>query len=176
MPAGGPPLQARTCIIVLLVALLVAPPMAFAGEGDPGIFPPRNDRFAFAERLRLLDARQDEREQDTHGASEEWNEPAACGVGATVWFTLGPLEGASGLLRVDTAGSDFDTVVAVYRGPDLARLKTVACNDDAGAGSTHSSLTFLAVPGETYHVQVGSALHASGHLRLAVRDALLPTL
>ncbi len=55
----------------------------------------------------------------------------------TVWYTV---TGTGGSITVDTAGSDFDTVIAVYEGaPDESA--TVACVDDTPIqpiGRTHA--------------------------------------
>lgn len=167
--AGAAP--SRTSL-ALLVALLAAP-LAFAQKEDASLFPPLNDDFARADPLSLLATRGASREQDASTATVEWGEPSACGGEATVWFSLGLLSGASGLVRLDTFGSDYDTVLAVYRGASLETLRPVACNDDADPGTLQSTLTFLALPGETYHVQVGAADGAPfGSLRLHARDAL----
>ncbi len=159
-------------LALLAGIVLLAFPQALAQKDDVSLFAPLNDDFAAGETLRLLLPRSDAREQPTFGATYEPGEPEACGGEATVWYALRPLAGGVGMLRVDTFGSDYDTVVAVYRGTDLGALRLVACNDDAGPGALHSSLTFPAVPGETYHVQVSGVEGATGHLRLSVRDAL----
>lgn len=157
---------------LLALPILLAPQAALAGKGVNPLRP-HNDDFSRGELLSLLYPREVEVEQGTQGATLEGVEPIGCGGTATVWFTLPPAAGGFGLLRLDTAGSDYDTVLGVYRGASLDRLKLVDCNDDAAPGVDASALSFLALPGETYHVQVGGALDAVGHLRLRVQDDLL---
>jgi hypothetical protein len=96
----------------------------------------------------------------------------------TVWYTIA---GTGGNVTVDTAGSDFDTVVAVYGGaPDAAA--TVACVDDVAIepmGRTlQAAATFPTTAGTTYWVQIGgfqediwgeSHYLSFGNLRIAVR-------
>lgn len=159
--------------VLLALPTLVAPDAASAQKGDGVQLRPANDDFSRGALLSLLHPRQQQVEQGTFGATVEGVEPLHCGGTATVWFTLPPAAGGFGLLRLDTAGSDYDTTLGVYRGVSLDRLKLVDCNDDAAPGVDASALSFLAVPGETYHVQVGGALDAVGHLRLRVQDDLL---
>ena len=52
-----------------------------------------------------------------------------------------------------TAGSSFDTILAVYRGTSLTGLTAVAGNDDFG-GALTSRVTFSAVAGTTYRIAV----------------------
>jgi hypothetical protein len=73
----------------------------------------------------------------------------------TVWYRL---TGTGADVTVDTAGSSFDTVIAVYEGaPNDAA--TVACVDDVAVypvGRTlQSAVTFTAAAGTSYWIQVG---------------------
>ena len=87
--------------------------------------------------------------------------PSPCGVlGSDVWFNYDA--DFNGNLVVETCGSGFDTVLAVYSGCDCPadEVNLLACNDDAEAPSAcarsvQSSLTVEVVPGECYKVQVG---------------------
>ena len=59
--------------------------------------------------------------------------------------------------QLSTRASDFDTLLAVYKqGDSLASLVHVVGNDDCPAGSSllTSCVTFDALPGATYRVQV----------------------
>ena len=60
-------------------------------------------------------------------------------------------------MTIDTLGSNFDTVLAVYTGNALNNLVMVGCDDDA-AGGRQSRVTFTATAGTTYRVQVGGSL------------------
>ena len=96
----------------------------------------------------------------------------------TVWYRV---NGTGGSITVDTAGSDFDTVIAAYEGaPDAGA--TVACVDDTEVepfGRTlQASVTFPTVAGTTYWVQIGGFQESVfgpnlnvpyGNLRVAVR-------
>jgi hypothetical protein len=104
-------------------------------EGEAGAFtlrwsrvqPPAYDDFAAS---RLLEGARGRLEGTNFGATREPQEPThAGGVGATVWFAwTAPI---SGLATVETCGSTFDTVLAVYTGDALAQLALVRANDDA---------------------------------------------
>ena len=66
---------------------------------------------------------------------------------------------AAGPVTLDTFGSDFDTVLAVYTNnpptvPNLNTLVPVISNDDATNGSFQSQLTFDAVAGAAYQIAV----------------------
>jgi len=137
---------------------------------------PPNDHFDDRGYL-YLDAYQPEatRGTSTALATLQPGEPQPCGnIGRTVWYsfylsTLTPVV-------IDTSGSDFDTVIAVYRVPDdysyndppaASDLELLACEDD---GASPASLTFPVEQqyGE-YYIQVGGASGASGRMQLTAR-------
>lgn len=64
---------------------------------------------------------------------------------------------------IDTSGSDFDTILAVYTGlrlsPGMAR---VAANDDEGGGSLTSEVSFEARRNVTYRIAVDGYRAATG--------------
>jgi hypothetical protein len=64
-------------------------------------------------------------------------------------------------VTIDTAGSEYDTVLAVYTGTTLGALTATSANDDA-AGRTTSLVSFTAQAGTTYHFAVGGKGAASG--------------
>jgi hypothetical protein len=76
-------------------------------------------------------------------------------LGHTVWFTV---VGSGNPITVDTSGSDFDTVVAVYDLIDGAPNE-IACDDDVNfvpiGGSLQTKLTFDTEAGVVYYIQVG---------------------
>jgi hypothetical protein len=115
-------------------------------------------------------------EANTAGATLEDGEPqpSCAPSGATLWyrFTADDL----GIVRITTAGSDFDTVLAVYEGDDLGDLTEVACSDDTGVPfvtrSGSSEVTFLSEAGRTYMIQAGGFGGDIGALALAVSGLL----
>lgn len=86
---------------------------------------------------------------------EDEGTPVEIPVLHTVWYRI---VGKDAWVTVDTAGSDFDTVMAVYEGvPDAGA--TVGCVDDVPlnpVGRTlQASVGFQAAGGVTYWVQIG---------------------
>jgi hypothetical protein len=89
--------------------------------------------------------------------------PCAAGSSRTVWYTLTPATAMT--LDIATAGSGFDTVLAVYTGDAPGALTAVpgACNDDSG-GTRQSRVSFRAAAHTAYRVQAGGYGSASGEL------------
>ena len=106
---------------------------------------------------------------DTLAATAEPGEPLHAGVlgGKSVWWRWQAT--ATAQVTIDTLGSDFDTVLAVYTGDSLETLNSVAFNDDT-AGLL-SEVSFNATPGTTYFVAVDGFAGASGSVRLNVDGA-----
>jgi hypothetical protein len=136
--------------MVLLMGMLAMLVMTTPALAQPG-----NDDLATATGVNALpfnDA------VDTTDATVEPGEPLGpdefCPPrGATVWYEL--TFGSSQPVAVDTAGSDYDTTLAVYTGTGYGDLARVACNDDTFFG-LQAALSFDAEAGVTYLVQVGS--------------------
>jgi subtilisin family serine protease len=99
------------------------------------------------------------------GATKETGEPSHAGNpgGKSVWWNYTPTSSSS--TTITTAGSPFDTTLAVYTGSAVGSLTEVASNDDTGSGLT-SSVTFNAVSGTTYRVVVDGFDGASGAVTL----------
>lgn len=82
-------------------------------------------------------------------------DPESDAMGHTVWYTL---EGTGADITVDTAGSNFDTVLAVYvlDGEDLVEI---ACVDDVLSDpigvSFQAAISGPSVEGVTYYLQIG---------------------
>ena len=83
--------------------------------------------------------------------------------GHTAWWTF---TGTGGPVTVDTAGSDFDTALAVYA-DEGGELVQVACVDDVG-GSLQAVVTVDTVAGVTYYIQAGGFDAQSGNLVLSL--------
>ena len=101
------------------------------------------------------------------GATREAGEllPAG-GGGRSVWFTWTAL--SSGRLTLTTAGSNFDTTLALYRrasGTGASGLSLLASNDDTQVNAT-SALSANVVQGETYLISVDGYSGVSGTYRL----------
>jgi hypothetical protein len=86
---------------------------------------------------------------------------------ASIWYRW--TAPRSGTLVVTTAGSDFDTVLAAYRGSTMAGLQRLAVNDDRNAGP-HSRIELPVVAGRTYRLAVdGAGDDPTGNLVLGWR-------
>ncbi len=99
-------------------------------------------------------------------ATREAGEPAHAGNegGHSVWYWF--QAPASGTLRLSTAGSTFDTLLAVYAGDSLTNLTLVGANDDATPGSGYSELTVSLTRDRIYHIAVDGFGEASGVVKL----------
>jgi hypothetical protein len=102
------------------------------------------------------------------GATLETGEPAHDGKpsGASVWWTW--TAATNGTVTVDTIGSSFDTLLAIYTGSAVNALTGIAADDDSGGNAT-SLVTFAAVAGTTYNIAVAGFGSATGNITLTVR-------
>lgn len=110
-------------------------------------------------------------ETSSVGATMEPGEPSPCGdLGASVWFKSVLSLSSIATVASDTEGSDFDTVLAVYRWNPLTNgLVLIGCNDNSPIRSTPTSrVSFTGIPGELYYFQVGGAGGASGSVSFTV--------
>jgi len=158
--------------------------------------PPANDNFANAQ---VVSGGAGTINADNLLATKEVGEPNHTGNagGGSIWYRWNAP--AAGSVTIDTLGSDFDTMLAVYTGSAYGALTTIASNDDIGGGVVLSRVTFTANLGATYMVAVdgyngkkgsvtlnwnqpnggqpGGLRSQSGGLSLAsVNEAVLPTL
>jgi hypothetical protein len=108
---------------------------------------------------------------NTSGATKDENEPNHCGIpgGASHWFAY--IAPAAGRLFLNTDGSTFDTVLAVYTGAGTtyASLIPVACDDNSGANGLTSALSFPASSGVIYYIVVDGVNGATGIVHLNYR-------
>jgi hypothetical protein len=105
---------------------------------------------------------------NTFGSTTESGEPNHCDVvgGASQWFPFIPEN--DGQTVVDTNGSDFDTVLAVYTSTtaDFSDLLLVGCDNNSGTDGLDSSLIFQATVGATYFIAVDGVDGATGVVQL----------
>jgi len=135
--------------------------------------PPTNDNFADA--LKIPGEGAVVYSNNKFATIEIPNEPAHAGVptvAATLWWTWSPSFDNRAL--VDTAGSEFDTVVAVYTNKPLSNVREIASANDAG-GRSQGYLQFDAVRGVTYYLVVGgTSTNEVGSIRLRVDPNAAP--
>jgi hypothetical protein len=107
-------------------------------------------------------------------ATKEAGEPRHAGIngGKSVWWTW--TAPASGTVTIDTAGSKFDTLLAVYTGASVSALAAVASNDDSG-GTVASKVSFAATAGRQYQIAVDGYGGATGSIALHVNGPATST-
>jgi YD repeat-containing protein len=101
------------------------------------------------------------------GATKESGEPNHAGDagGASVWYRWqAPTTGSS---IFSTAGSSFDTLLAVYTGSSVNALTTIASDDDDPAGGLQSVVTFNAIAGTVYYIAVDGFAGSRGNITLS---------
>src|SRR5262245_28470028 len=140
------------------------PPSGKPTPAPPGIHiavAPPNDNFAAAIVAGTVPFRD---VQNTADATVEAGEPLPCGsIGKTVWYNFTPA--VTGTYQVATAGSGFDTVIAIYTGATLGTLVNAGgCDDDSSYLNLLSIRQFQGIAGTTYRIQVGGFLSSSGSL------------
>jgi len=106
-------------------------------------------------------------------AAKEPGEPNHAGNsgGRSVWWTW--TAPADGKVTVDTVGSYFDTLLAIYMGNSVSDLAQVASDNDSG-GNRMSKVTFSAVAGATYQIVVDGNNGASGSIILGLQTEAKP--
>jgi hypothetical protein len=112
--------------------------------------------------------------QSTTDATSTGDPTPSCDsdFGNGVWYQY--TAPGNGLLAVDTYGSSFDTVLALYSG-SCGALAELACNDDNG-GTYQSSITSSVAAGTTYYVLAGGYDALSGSLVLHLTFAAAPAI
>jgi hypothetical protein len=122
---------------------------------------PANDRFA---RAQTICGSRGAVHGDSATATREPGEPnhAGCVGGRSVWYRwTAPQDGQ---LTVDTLGSAFDTLLAVYQGQSVDQLTEVAANDDYYG--RQSMVRFPVRRSAEYLIAVDGKADASGKLVL----------
>ena len=113
---------------------------------------------------------------DTTLATLTSGEPRPCAsIGATSWYRYDAP--SSQPLLMSTAGSSFDTALAVYvssAGPttSFTPLTSIGCIDDSG-GSPQARAILYPVAGVTYYIQVGGYSGAAGRLHLSFESIVV---
>jgi hypothetical protein len=84
--------------------------------------------------------------------------------GKSIWWRW--IAPRSATVNLDTFGSSFSTLLAVYTGADVADLTRIASDFDSGTNC--SRLSFNALAGTTYNIVVDGYDGASSYLQLAL--------
>ena len=141
-----------------LMALMFQPWLALRLEAQPA-----NDSFANRATITLAAPTVT---GSNVGATKEPGEPTPAGKpgGKSVWWSW--VAPASGLVRINTFGSSFDTLLGVYTGSFVNSLALVSDNDDYGGNN--SLVSFLTAAGTEYQIEVDGYNAASGNIVLTV--------
>lgn len=143
-----------------------------SNSGYRGVPPPPNDDFGAAQNISAMPYTAS---QSTIGATTAVDDPTfACLSDQrynSVWYQYTPSD--NGVLSVNTFGSTYDTVLAVWSGTRGA-LQSEGCNDDTGA-ATQSELEVTLAADTTYYIEVaGYSSTAFGTLNLSASFEIIP--
>lgn len=123
---------------------------------------PLNDDFVNRQKLTSLESTTGSSLNATTEADEPYHHGSQSPRSSVWWQWTAP---ADGTLVLDTSGSSFDTVLAVYSGSMLNSLQNRASDDDSGEG-TASQVSLKVVRGEVYPITVDGYRGATGAVRL----------
>jgi hypothetical protein len=126
---------------------------------------PANDAFTRAKPVALFDTISGE----TWDATKELGEPRHGPSGKSVWFRYRARR--SEQVIAETAGSQFDTVLAVYRGRSVNALRLVAQDDDGGSEAT-SLVRFNVKKGLTYYIALDGFALGGGYVFTLRNDSV----
>jgi len=94
---------------------------------------------------------------------EPINPPDAAPLNSVWWSWTAP---ETGMVSLSTAGSNYDTTLAVYTGSALQNLKLVKANDDYKGMGLLSMVNFMADAGVTYQIAVDGWKSSQGDITL----------
>jgi hypothetical protein len=132
--------------------------------------PPPNDNFSSAQTL--LGTSPSVAGTSTN-ATKQAGEPNHAGNagGHSIWYDW--TAPATKAVTIDTIGSSFNTLLAVYTGSAVGSLTLVTNNDDIVPGSTlQSRVTFNAIASTTYHIAVDGFNGASGRMIITANQTV----
>src|SRR5438093_20288 len=154
-------LKMRIWILSLMAALFAEMSELATAQANK---PPNDD---FADRIVLEGILVTTNGSNLHATAES-GEPSHSGLRArrSVWWSWTAPD--SGTVEITTAGSDFDTLLAIYKGATFPSLTLVAANDDWN-GSASSRVRFAAVPGQSYQIAVDGKPGSFGNIVLNLR-------
>jgi hypothetical protein len=126
---------------------------AVVPPAPPSPAPPANDNFTSAVALAGCSGSTTGTNVGATKEPGELDNPDSPTAARSVWYNW--TAPGTGNATIDTSGSGFDTVLAVYTGNAVGGLTLVANNDDATAGQDlTSAVTFNATAGTTYRINV----------------------
>jgi hypothetical protein len=164
-------LRALGVLGATVLAALVLAPAALAAPTNDSFTAPYPVDTASGIPVRCCPL-QDGTPMTTFDATVEPGEPLTpgngfCMVGTTqitmvktTWYRV---IGNGGTMSIDTADSNFDTVLAAYFSPTPSLTDPLPCSDDAN-GTQQSALSFQTEAGRAYLIQVGGCNACAGSI------------
>ena len=146
-------------VLLGLAAALVLPAVANAAA-------PPNDDFANAFELTGRFAFVDGTNVDATKQVPDEPDHAGNAGGASIWYRW--TAPTAGRATVSTCGSEFNTLLAVYTGDELANLEESGSNNDSPDCDNRSSVSFDAAAGTTYRIAVDGFDGATGAVFLSL--------
>jgi subtilisin len=146
------------------------PRINIADAAGVPVLRPANDAFASAQALTGANATVTGTNVNATKESGEPNHAGNTG-GKSVWYKWTPQ--ASGATTIDTAGSNFDTLLAVYSGGAVNSLTEVASNNDDNG--LQSKVSFTANAGTTYQIAVDGLGAAAGNINVRLASTSTPS-
>jgi hypothetical protein len=137
------------------------------GAALPSAAPPTNDNYP-GKTISSLPF--NDLNVDTSGATTDINDPTSIIGGtdcdsnqgeASVWYNYNPGSGIK-YVHVDTIGSNYDTVLAIWAGTS-GHFILVACNDDISLNNLQSEVTFTAQANTNYYLEIISFTQPAPH-------------
>ena len=123
------------------------------GPPPPPPPPPGNDNFASAQAITGCSGTVNGTNiAATKEPGEPAHWPASANSAKSVWYQWQAV--ASQSVTINTIGSNYDTILAVYTGNSVSGLTLVTNNDDIASGNTASTVTFTATQGTIYRIAV----------------------
>jgi hypothetical protein len=101
---------------------------------------------------------------DTSGSVSDPAEPNHCGYPPCASYWLSYTPPSSGSLTINTMGTSFNAVLAIYTGGNLSDLVPITCS--ANHGQAGETVTFSALGGTTYLVVIQGVDCATGPARV----------
>jgi hypothetical protein len=114
--------------------------------------PPANDNFANAQTINGCSGSVTGTNISATKEAGEPNNPDSPTSIPSVWYQW--TAPSSGSVTIDTHGSDFDTVLAIYTGNSLGTLSLVGHSDDTSSSDLTSTIPFTATQGTVYRIAV----------------------
>lgn len=137
-------------MLLLLVPALAVVPTAVAA-------PPPNDDFGTATIIPSLPYTNT---TNTTQATTAADDPTCGGLGRdrSVWYNFTATSDV--VVRVNTTGSNYHTIIGIFRGPRGAFTSSVCANDPVGGGETNVSLSVPA--GVSVHIMIATPTGGTG--------------